>query len=207
MKALRKRVGWPRWRRLARSPAADEADGEGGEQERRCAAPAPGSAPSAEPGDQAEAEAREGGEGDDRGGGMHVRAARGVRSSQPRKPPASSGSGSRSGASGVDVALPRRQVLVGGPGALLRHEVDAAALGDEARDRARRGRRGRRSGARRPGRCGRRRGCGPPRAARGCRCGRTQSVHFFMVPAPGPSRGRRRGRPRRRGRSRCSRPR
>ena len=90
----------------------------------------------AEPGHQPEAEAREGGEGDDRRGGMHPEAGEGRGRASRGSRPRASGSGSRSGARMSMSRSRGRQVLVDRAGALLGHQVEAAAVGDEAGDRA-----------------------------------------------------------------------
>ena len=71
------------------------------------------------------------------GAGCIQRRAR-VRSSQPRKPPVGLGQRVEERGEDVDVAVARGEVLVDRPGALLGHQVDAAAVGDELRHGARR---------------------------------------------------------------------
>ena len=133
MKALRKRVGWPRWRRLARRPAATRATARA---HRKSAArtagwpvPAPSQAIRPKPRPERVVKAMIDGAGCIRGGRGSGRASRESR-------PAASRQRVEEGGEDVDVALARGQVAVDRAGGLLGHELDAAAVGDEAGDRA-----------------------------------------------------------------------
>ena len=213
------RSGRPRWKVEESRPAVISAERQPEarrSRSQRSGGTMPSGAEHAEQRQQAVAGARRGGEEDDGEGGMHGFAIGGSARQEPVDPAeeaaaagatAGASSARRAGAAGAVRARARRQVFVDRLVAQLGHQVVAAALGDQLRDRgigiaeiaemARRGRAGRR---RRParGRLGRR---------SRCRCGRCRACISSSRRHRRRTRARRRGRPRSTACSRCRCPR
>ena len=141
-KARQARSGRPRWPVDDKRPAAirPSASPMPTSPSQKSGGMNPESAEHAKQREQAVTGARGGGEEDDGEGWMHgMRQFESMRSTQPRKPP-SARTGSSAGA-GTDAARcgvgARRQVFVGRVIAEFRHQVDAAALRHQLRDRRR----------------------------------------------------------------------